>query len=1363
MASIVFLLAFISPGYANIPSFYFSTLDLKDGLSQLSVLKIYQDSYGFMWFATRNGLNKYDGTAMTVYKRHNNNPNSLSNNHITSIVEDKAENLWIGTMNGLNCLNLQTGRITRYDKHAFSSFNEYTKIWITDLYIDRQEHLWVATNNGLYCYQPDADSFRLFDADSNLYQKHIVCIVQDSRNNLLIGTMNDGLYIYDESRKFVHQYKRDNSKEALTENYITAIYEDKQGFYWIGTRQSGLNKIDRSAGTVTAFTTGNSNIGNDKIRSIIEYEDNLVLCTWDGLALLNPQTGLFFRYTNYEKDKGGLNHFSVYSTYVDKANTFWAGTYSGGVSYSNRINNRFQFLNPKTESNSSFGIYGAMDYQKEHTLWIASEGGGLLSLDLRTKKFSNYPIEPLAKTSSDDNIIKSVMVEDDIVWCGTQKGTLYKFNTRTKTFSLFYSFKKNISIYTITRSLDKTLWVGTTDNDGLIRFSTTNNKREEPALLADSMPMMIPSIRNFIELRENVFLIGTHLDGLFLLDMNKGAVIRYNPQSENNFKLYNEYVTSIVKDPFERIWIGTYGGGFCLFDEKEGIKERYTTEKGLSDDNICAAVWGGDDKLWLSTSNGISSFDPSTKQFVNYVDRNEIGVNEFSIKGGIRLPNNEVFFSGSHGLLFFHPEQLIRNTFVPSVVFTSLTVNNKTITPGDKSHILGKNIYSTSEIILKPDQNNFSIGYAALNYLYPYQNIYAYKLDGYDKDWNYAGNRQEAFYTNLKPGYYTFRVKASNNDGKWNETGASISLRILTPVWQTWYAYLIYVLVFLAILYTIYHYLQMKRNLERDLIEKQKEQQREEELYQARIRMFTNFSHELRTPLTLIIPPLEEILQRIDLNNNIKGILQMIYNNTQRLLLLVNQLMDLRKNESGNMQLHVSKGDLYHFVREIYIAFNQIAEKNQITFNLYSDTAKIDGYFDRSLLEKVVFNLLSNAFKHTQSGESVSIHLQEYTLKQTKDLYSNELLTGLNLEADKYVCLEVKDTGKGIDDSEKSFIFTPFYQGKNETSENIIGTGIGLSLVHSIIKLHQGLIHVEDNQPKGTIFRILIPIDKSIYSEEQIIPSSSPPVIQENNRTESPDTISLKHQYLILLVEDNNEVRMYVKQRLEPYFDVLEADNGVKALEIIEETLPDMVISDIMMPQMDGLRLCTLIKQDIRTGHIPVIIVTAKSMVMHLKEGFQCGADDYVVKPFNMEILLYRIRNIFAAREHLKELYGKKFSLKSLGIETTSIDDRFMQKFFEIIEKHITNPTLNVDLLCKEIGMGRAGFYRKLKAITNLSPVDLIRNKRLEIATKMLTDTDLTVSEISFRVGFNSNTYFTTCFRSLYGVSPTEYIQQKKK
>lgn len=1350
--------------HANDSPFHFTTINLKDGLSQLSVFDIYQDSRGFMWFATRNGLNKYDGTSMTVYRHINGDTNSLLHNHITSVVEDKNGFLWVATINGLNRFDLRTDSILSFDKLSFPYSGTLSNIRINDLVIDRNDQLWIATNIGLYVYDVDSDDFNIVCPERENERKYIETVISDSRGNIIFGTMHDGLFMYDPQKRFVSQYKKDETKNSLTDNHIYTIYEDKQGILWAGTKQTGLNAIDRGKDIVTQYTTQNSAIGNDYIRCIDRYNDKLLIGTWDGISILDPETNSFSRFTDYDDRKGGLNHFSVYSIYIDNAKTLWVGTYSGGVSYSNPLNNRFRFHDPKAGSDVFFGIFGSMAFQDNHTLWIASEGGGLLSLNTKTNEFNHYLLdESHSKVLNDNNIFKSVMVEGDIIWCGTQKGTIYQFDTRTKKFSLFYSYHKDISIYIITRSMDGTLWVGTTDTNGFNRFSESNMLLP-PFVLADSTPVTIPSVRTFLEIRENVFLVGTHRQGLYLFNLNTGRVENYSPQVDGAYQLYNEHVTSIIKDAYGKIWIGTFGGGICLFDEKDGIKAYYTMKDGLPDDNICSIISGDDRKLWISTGNGISCFDPENEQFVNYTDRNEIGTNEFSIIGSIKLPGNNIYFSGSEGIISFHPEQIIQNAFIPPVVLTSLTVNNISVKPNDPSGILQANIYDTPHIILNPSQNNFSIGYASLNYLYPHQNKYVYKLEGYDKDWNDVGNRKEAFYTNLRPGDYVFHVKASNNDDLWNDVGTSISIHIKTPLRQTWYAYLFYLLTFAGIAFTLYYYLLMKRRLERDLKEKQREQLRQEEFHRSKINTFTNFSHELRTPLMLIISPLEEILQRVDIGSNLKGTLQMVHNNTQRLLLLVNQLLDLRKNQTGNLQLRVSNEDLYLFMQEIYIAFNQIADNNRITFNLLSDSTQLDAWFDRSLMEKVVFNLLSNAFKHTGPGDSVTILIKTYSQEQLEEHFKREQVEDLTESALGYIYISVEDTGKGIPDIEKKYIFSPFYQGSTEEGENVSGTGIGLSLVLSVIKLHKGIIWVEDNKPKGSVFKLLIPNDFSVYTHDQLVTEKITSLqVQDTSSDIKTENIHFKQRYLVLLAEDNHEVRSYIKQRLEPYFDVLEAENGVKAFELITTSLPDLVISDIMMPEMDGLELCSRIKQDIRSGHIPVIIITAKSMVMHIKEGFQCGADDYIVKPFNMDVLLYRICNILASRERLKELYGKKFSLESMGIETTSADDRFMQKFFDIVEGNIKNPDLNVDLLCREIGMGRASFYRKLKAITDISPIDLIRNKRLEIAAQMLLHTDMNVSEISLHVGFNSNAYFATCFKTMYGMAPTEYIQQQKR
>lgn len=1332
--------------------FSFSALKLEDGLSQLSVLKIYQDKKGYMWFATRNGLNRYDGNSFVVYKHSNSDSLSLSNNHVTSLAEDDYGNLWIGTNNGLNRMKLETEQILSYNNKTNDIESPIYRAWISSLYVDKQKRLWIGCNKGLYLYEYDTDSFTKVDMNGILPQDQVMVIEEDHNGNLLIGTSGNGLYICDSHLNFLSHYSNDSTPTSLTDNNISAIHEDANGRLWVGTRLAGLNRIDPKTNTVTHYTEENKGLVNNAVRTINTYNGKLVVGTFNGLSLLDPVDGSCTPYTNFDTRKNGLSHFSVYSSFVDNANTLWIGTYSGGVNYSNPLNSRFTFYDLRNGPELLFGIFGMMSYQPDHTLWIASEGRGLLSLDINTDTFERYLLDSSLNVSNDRHMIKSIFVENDIVWCGTQKGTLYKFDTRKKKFSLFHSFHKEISIYTIERCSDGALWVGTTDNTGITRFLPDGTIAP-----ADTFFRQLPSIRCFKEIRTGVYLIGMHVGGLAMYNTHTDKLIFYNTRQEGANQLYSDHVTCIVKDNRNRIWIGTFDGGFCLFDEEKGIIERLTTDNGLSDDNINSIIPGNDGKLWLSTGSGISAYNPETQTFINYIGKSEIPVNEFSMKGGIKLPNGRLFFSGSNGLISFDPEQLKKNSFIPPVVLTSFSINNKPILPGKSEVLSNKTLDYVDKIELDYDQNNISIGYAALNYLYPNQNKYAYKLEGYDSKWNDVGHRKEAFYTNLKPGRYLFRVRASNNDGTWNKEGRSLPIYIKTPIWQTWYACLFYFAIIGSICYVIWYYLSMKRKLEHDLDEKQKEQQRQEEFHQSKIRMFTNFSHELRTPLMLILSPLEEVLQRVDMNPALKSTLKLVYGNAQRLLLLVNQLMDLRKNQSGNLQLRISHNDLYLFTQEIYIAFNQIAAKEQITFRLESDKPSIAGWFDRTLLEKVVFNLLSNAFKHTSPGESVTIRLQSLSVSQLQEEYpdrSDEVICA----SANYACLSVEDTGKGIDDSDKHHIFAPFYQGMGESEQNTTGTGIGLSLVLSIVKLHHGIVWVEDNTPKGAVFHVLIPIDRKVYTPEQITEEVEH-VAEITEEIQKEQIVTSGQRYTILLAEDNPEVRQYIKERLEPYFNILEAENGAEAFDKAIELMPDLVISDIMMPKKDGLQLCSEIKQDLRTGHIPVIIITAKSMVMHIKEGFQCGADDYIVKPFNMDVLLYRIRNILAARERLKELYGKKFSLESLGIETVSADDKFMQKFFEVIEQNISNPELNVDLLCKGIGIGRANLYRKLKAITDLSPVDLIRNKRLEIAAKMLIETDMNISEVSVNIGFNSHAYFATCFKALYGMSPTEYVQ----
>lgn len=788
-----------------------------------------------------------------------------------------------------------------------------------------------------------------------------------------------------------------------------------------------------------------------------------------------------------------------------------------------------------------------------------------------------------------------------------------------------------------------------------------------------------------------------------------------------------------------------------------------TVREGLLDNNICTLVESSDQRLWMSTVNGLIMFDPAKDEVRNYHRHNGIDIREFTLHSGIALPDGSLCFAGSNGFVTFHVEAMDKNNNIPPVVLEQLSVNNHPVEVGDESAILDKVLDGMETIRLAYNENNFSITYQALNYIYATQNQYAYKLEGYDTDWNYVGERNSAFYTNLSPGKYVFLVKASNNDGVWNEEGRSLIIIVQPPLWRTWYAYLFYVIALAAIIYGILYYVNIKRNLEAGLKMKQLEKQKQEEFHQAKIRLFTNFSHELRTPLMLIITPFEELVKRVDIPAELHDKLSIIYKNAQKLLLLVNQLMDLHKNQAGSMDLKVSEGDICEYIKEIYYAFNQIALTNEVKFTLNCTPKTINGWFDKSLLEKVVFNLLSNAFKYTASGESVLMEVSEVTLKELDPKRTDGLYKDENSQ---YVILKVKDSGKGIEEGEADKIFTPFYQIPETSGINLSGTGIGLSLVYTIVQLHRGVIYVDHTETKGACFVVILPVSRSAFSEEQIESREIDKIAEITNTedilvslpvTENKD----QPKYKILLVEDDKDVRDYLKKSLEAEYIVIEAADGVRAYEKVVQDFPDLVLSDIMMPKRDGLELCTMIKNDIRIGHIPVILMTARSMVVHIKEGFQAGADDYIVKPFNMDVLQTRIRSLLASREQLKKLYGKRFSPDVMGIEVKSADERFSQKLFDVIEKNISNEKLDVELLCTEIGISRANLYRKLKSITELSPMELIRNKRLEMAAKLLKESEMNVSEIASHLGFNSHSYFSNSFKAFYGCTPTEFVQMK--
>lgn len=1363
MLTILLLITIQGHGATNGDIFYFTNLNLKDGLSQLSVLDICEDAEGFIWLATRNGLNRYDGETFVVYKHDNNDSTTISDSHIRVLLSDTCNNrIWAGTGNGLNYIDLQTNQVTSFLMDDYPAMPGRAVISLSQ---DRNHNIWIGTRNGLCLWKAETGEIIKTELSPLLEGEPIIALYTDSRGYLYIGTNTKGVFRYDENFQLISHVTR-TTYPSISDNSITSIFEDSKHQIWIGTLSAGVNKWDTEKNTITHFSSANSGLNAENIRCFSEQNGKLIIGTFNGLGILDLSTDLITPYNNFDIKKGNLSHYSVYSLYVDKVGTLWVGTYSGGMNYSNPLNSRFTFYHPQTrDSQELLGIYGAMDYDSNGNLWIATEGEGLLQFNPVTKESQNYLIDKSPQGPYNKNIIKSVWVEGERVWCGTNSGTIYQFHIRDKRFTLYYQFEKEStrSIYSLFRDSDGCLWVGTTSQKGLVKLSADKRLIDEFPL-ATGASFSISSIRSFLKLREGIYLIGTRTRGLFKYDTNQNTLENYNvSKSSPSHKLQNNYITSIKRCSNGDVWIGTFGGGLYLYDENKGFTRYLTTENGLPNNNVYA-IEEYQNTLWVSMDNGICEINTATYQTTLHNCFNGAEILEFTPQGSYTLPDGEVYFSGSNGFLSFTPSRLAPNRNIPPVVLTNLYVNNQLIQASDDSRILHYVVNHTDEIVLRYNQNNFSIAYGALNYIYHEQNQYAYRLIGHDENWNQVGSRKEAFYTNIAPGEYTFQVIASNNDNVWNETGKSLRIKILPPWWKTPLAYITYLVLFLAITFILSYYMHTKRKLEQNLRIKQIERQQLEEFHQTKVRLFTNFSHELRTPLTLIISPLEELLKQVELFPLFKQKLDLIFKNSQRLLLLVNQLMDLQKDQAGRLKLKVSSSDIHAFSSEMVLAFKQIAEKNQVDFQFDGPSHELSAWFDSNLLEKVIFNLLSNAFKFTKVGDTVHLTLKSLTVDELKQNYPAMFLDGSTLgKAENYVLIKVSDTGKGISKKDQMHVFTPFYQAESK-EQTTNGTGIGLSLVQSIVRLHHGMIDMHNNQPKGTVFTVILPNDKEAYSEEERVVLTDTPVFIEEDVAQQPSAVPALSNKKVLIVEDNHEIRHYLRMTLEPHYQIIESDNGADAFDLVMKEFPDLVLSDIMMPGTDGLELCAMIKNEMQTCHIPVILVTARTMVMHIKEGYLSGADDYIIKPFHTDVLLVRIHNLLSLRDKLKSTYGKHFSLESMGIDTTtSAEDKFMQKFFSIVEKNLSNPDLRADLICEEMGVSRTNFYRKIKAVTDLSPNDLIKNKRLEMAARMLVEADMNVSEVSMATGFSTLPYFTKSFKAVYEVSPTEYIRRMRQ
>jgi signal transduction histidine kinase/DNA-binding response OmpR family regulator/ligand-binding sensor domain-containing protein len=1112
----------------------------------------------------------------------------------------------------------------------------------------------------------------------------------------------------------------------------------------------------------------NKSISNNVIYSIAVDGEKIWLGTGEGLDVLDTRTGNITVFKQDHRNMHSLTAKAVRSVFIDQQGIYWIGTINGGIDKYDKNLNLFNIVqqNVFDEKGLNAALVNSFAEAKNGNVYVGTDRGGLSLFDPKTKLFQHFVIK--SRRNNTDNRLSVLTLEmsrKKQLMIGTYDDGLFVFDPVSGSYRQFLqgNGSEDINanqIYSIKEDRNGKIWLGT-NGDGVIvmnsEYKVLVRYTPKPIAANDVKLPVNGYIRDILEDREGNIWIASHGSGLAVYHPTTGKFTIYNT---TNTKLPNDKVLSLLEDSQGNIWAGTKGG-LSLINKKTKQLSTFLEKEGLQNSTINKILEDKRGLIWVSTNKGISSIDPGIKKIYNYNRNNGIQDKNFIRGAGIRLSNGVLFFGGQEGFNYFDPAYLKKNNNITPVLITDLRISNQSVVASADGPI--KEHISVAKEINLDYKQNFALSFVGLNYTAPEQNQYAYKLGGFEKDWNFVGRSTTASYTNLDPGEYIFRVRASNNDGVWNNEGTSIKIIVHPPFWRTVYAYTFYVLLVIGLLL----YLRYKSNqkLNRKLALQQErmhaEQQRKEaeqtrELDRLKIKFLTNLSHEFRTPISLIIGPVDSLLSQ-KMNEQSSSHLHMIKRNARRLLNLVNQLLDFRKMEEHELKLHASEGELVSFVKEVSDSFKDLSERKKIDFVFHSYIDQLYTLFDHDKLERILFNLLSNAFKFTLEGGAISLELEE---KDTSD------------SSQKWIAIKVRDSGIGIPEDKKEQIFERFFQ--NPTAAAILnqGTGIGLSITKEFVTMHGGTIDVESEPGKGTTFTILLPFVslQAPKSDSKVLPGETEPNTESEPLEEPVEEArvgtmltSISEMPSILLVEDNDDFRFYLKDNLRLHYKVLEAANGKEGWQKALAHHPQLIVSDISMPYMDGIELSRKIKSDKRTDHIPIILLTALTGEKDQVKGLETGANDYITKPFNFEVLNAKIKNLLDLNSKLKNTYTKQIKVLTPEIKIESEDEKLLNKIMLYLEENLTNPQLSVEELSKHLGMSRVTLYNKLLELTGQTPVEYIRSVKLEKAAVLLEKSDMNITQIGYSVGFSSSNYFAKAFKAKYNMLPSEYMNKMRK
>ena len=1303
--------------------YYFKNLSIRNGLSQNTVNAILQDRKGFMWLGTKDGLNRYDGLSFRKFKHDAANPRSIGNSFITSLYEDFNGNIWVGTDAGVY--------IYYPEKEAFEEFDcqslEKTRIErsVSMIAGDKQGRVWIAVEaQGMFCY--DARQKLLRNYPLSEISSNIKCFTFDSGGTLWLGFYGDGLYYSKDNLATVHPYgSPEDGKREFEGGVITKIVQGNYNCLYIGSVKEGVSELNLTSGQVRNLLAIDESGESIFCRDLLPYSDNeLWIGTESGIYIYNLRTAQFIHLRASLYDSYSLSDNAIYALYKDREEGLWIGSYFGGVDYYPRQYTYFAKYYPKNIANSLHGKrVREFCRADDGTLWIGTEDGGLNHFNPKTKEFHFF--EPSAGFTN----IHGLCMDGSHLWVGTFSKGLRVIDTRTGVILRTYteghtshSLNDN-SIFSICRTSAGEIYLGTLF--GLLRYNRTQDNFDR-----------IPELNGkFVyDIKEDSYgnlWLATYANGAYCYDVSARRWKNYVFDAEDEKSLPYDKVLSVFEDSYRQIWLTTQGGGFCLFHPDTETFTRYGLKDGLPNDVVYQIVEDDDRFLWLTTNNGLVRFDPKTMEMKVFSTANGLPTNQFNYRSGFKDEAGNIYLGSINGFVAFDPRTFAENRQVPAVAITDFLLFNKEVPVGETDSPLKSSITFSDKVVLTADQNSFSFRIAALSYQAPRMNKLMYKLEGFDEGWLTIGESPLVTYSNLGYGDYVFKVKASNSDGVWNEQETSLHLSILPPFYLSGWAYCFYVLFFMGCLVCVIFYFKKRNYRKQHRQMEMLEQEKEREVYHAKIDFFTNVAHEIRTPLTLIKGPLENIILKKEVDSETKEDLYIMKQNTERLLNLTNQLLDFRKTETRGFRLNFTECDVVAVLRETYLRFTSLAKQKGLDFILELPQECFMADVNQEALTKIISNLLNNGVKYASTYLRISLETDE-----------------------KVFHIRTFNDGEMIPDTMKEEIFKPFVRLDKE-DEVTTGTGIGLALSRSLAELHQGSLMMEKGE-EVNCFCLTLPVN-----QDSTITLSAENVSQVEENScgwEQEETDTKEKKPMILVVEDNPDMLAFIRKQLTTEYSVLTAMNGIEALAVLDNHYVNLVVSDVMMPQMDGFELCKTIKSDLSYSHIPVVLLTAKTNIQSKIEGLELGADAYIEKPFSVEYLLANISSLIHNREKLRQTFAKSPFVAANTMALTKADEEFIWKLNDIIQANLHNPEFSMEDMADALKMSRSSFYRKIKGVLDLSPNEYLRLERLKQAAQLLKEGKSRVNEICYTVGFNSPSYFSKCFLKQFGVLPKDFI-----